>query len=79
MILYTNISHDLGVKALGTDKYRDLIPGRFTQAFIIEAVEFVLRNNHYIFDNEMFLQVIGTATGTTSPPHMPAWVWVTWK
>ena len=73
--LYTNISHDLGIKALRywTDKCRDLIPERFTQAFIIEAAEFVLRNNYFIFDNEMFLQVIGTATGTIfAPPHMPA-------
>ena len=70
--MYTNISHDLGIKALRywTDKCRDLIPERFTQAFIIEAAEFVLRNNYFIFDNEMFLQVIGTATGTIfAPPY----------
>ena len=36
---YTSVPHDLGLEALSCwiDKNRNLIPGRFTKAFIIEA------------------------------------------
>ena len=70
--LYTNISHDLGIRALKywTHKLRHLIPARFTTQFILECSDFVLRNNYFMFDKKMFLQVIGTAIGTIfAPPY----------
>ena len=70
--LYTNIPHDLGLRALNyyIDKYRYVIPSRFTKDFILEATEFVLKNNNFIFLEQMYNQVIGTAMGTKfGPPY----------
>ena len=70
--LYTNISHELGEKALSyyISKYRDLIPERFSKEFIIESAMFVLKNNNFLFDRQMYDQVIGAAMGTIfAPPY----------
>ena len=70
--LYTNISHDLGLKALRywIDRMRHLIPDRFTTLFILEAAAFVLEHNNFCFDKRMFVQLIGTAIGTKfAPPY----------
>ena len=70
--LYTSIPHDLGLEALSywIDKKRNLIPERFTKAFILEAASFVLSNNNFQFDIYMFLQLVGTAMGTKfAPPY----------
>ena len=71
--LYTSISHDLGLEALSycIDKKRNLIPERFTKAFILETPSFVLSNNNFQFDSDMFLQLVGTAMGTKlAPPYV---------
>ena len=55
--LYTSVPHDLGLEALlyWIEKKRNLIPERFTKAFIVEAASFVLSNNNFQFDSYMFL------------------------
>ena len=40
-----------------------LIPKRFTKEFILEPIEFILKNN-ILFDSKMFNQIIETAMGT---------------
>ena len=70
--LYTSVPHDLGLKAFSywIGKRRNLIPERFTKAFILEAASFVLSNNNFQFDIYMFLQLLGTAMGTKlAPPY----------
>ena len=70
--LYTNITHELGLTALEyyIDKYRTLLPSRFTKAFILESVAFILNNNNFFFDNILYHQSIGTAMGTIfAPPY----------
>ena len=64
--LYTNILPELGLRALFyyMIKYRNLIPIRFSKQFILEAAEFVLKNNNFILLEEIFNQVIGTAMTT---------------
>ena len=51
--LHTNITHELGLTALEyyIDKYRTLLPSRFTKAFMLEIVAFILNNNNFFFDN----------------------------
>ena len=65
--LYTSIPHELGLKAIKywLEKKRDLIPNRFTNKFIIESIEFLLLNNNFIFNNQMYKQLEGTAMGST--------------
>ena len=70
--LYTSITHDLGLKALKywIGKLRHLIPSRVKTEFILEAAEFVLTNNYFLFNDVMYLQLIGTAMGTIfAPPY----------
>ena len=56
--VYTSIPHDLGLEALSywIDKKRNLIPERFTKAFILDIY--------------MLLQLVGTAMGMQfAPPY----------
>ena len=43
---------------------RELILQRFTNDFIIESLKFILKNNNVLFDDHMYLQLLGTAMGT---------------
>ncbi len=70
--LYPSIPIDLGLQALEywLDRFMDKIPPRFTKACILELAEFVLSNNYFIFDEEMYHQIIGTSMGTIfAPPY----------
>jgi hypothetical protein len=69
--LYTNIDHDLGKKAIKywIDKHRDKIPSRFSAKFICEAIEIILENNVFHFDDKFFIQLKGTAMGTKMAPN----------
>ena len=70
--LYTSIPHELGIKAIEywLNKRRDLINPRFTDEFILESISFILKNNNFLFDNEMWKQLIGTAMGDIfAPPY----------
>ena len=52
----TNISHDMGLKALSywTDKKWNSIPEHFTKTSTLEAASFVLLNNSFQFDIYIF-------------------------
>ena len=65
--LYTSIPHDLGLKAIEywITKCRHLIDSRFTNDFILESIEFLLKNNNCKFGSEMFNQIKGTAMGAS--------------
>ena len=70
--LYTNINHELGLKALSfwVNKLRHLIPVRFTTEFILDSASFILKNNYFAFNNVIYQQMIGTAMGTIfAPPY----------
>ena len=44
---------------------RHLIQERFTNEFILEAIEFLLKNNNCVFNGEMYNQIKGTAMGAS--------------
>ena len=70
--LYTSIPHDLGLLAMRYwfNRCKALIDVRFTEAFIVDSVRFILEHNHFIFDNVMYRQVKGTAMGPDfAPPY----------
>ena len=70
--LYTSVTTELGLEAIEywIMRKRDLIPQRFTKEFILESIEFILKNNNFLFDSKMFDQIIGTAMGTKcAPPY----------
>ena len=64
--------HGLGIEAIKfwINKSRDPIPIRFTEIFILEALELILKNNNFMFNDVMYNQVIGTAMGhVCAPPY----------
>ena len=70
--MYTSIPYDLDLEALSywLNKSREIISSRFTDRFILEAAAFVLQNNNFKFDNQLWLQLIGAAMGTDfAPPY----------
>ena len=68
--LYTNIPHTFGMEAVRYFllKYKEDIPPRFNIPFILESIDFILKNNTCVFDNEYFLQIQGIAMGTAFAP-----------
>ena len=45
-----------------------MIHSRFNKSFILEALKLVLKNNHFVFNEEFFHQIAGTAMGTIVAP-----------
>ena len=68
--LYTSISHSLGLEAIEfwLDKYPSLIHRRFTKQFILEGIKTILENNNFLFDDQFYNQIRGTAMGTKFAP-----------
>ena len=68
--LYSNISHTLGIEAISywLDRFGDEIPCRFKKEFILDAIQFILENNTFEFNNTFYRQIKGTAMGTKVAP-----------
>ena len=68
--LYTNIPHEYRLKAMNywLNKHQDSINSIFSKAFLLESIEFILKNNSFKFNDEYPLQLLGTATGTDMAP-----------
>ena len=47
------------------NRYRNLIPSRFSRNFILESLNFLLKNNIFEFIGELYRQLTGTAMGAT--------------
>ena len=70
--LYISIRTELVLEAIEywIMRKRGLIPQRFTKEYILESIEFILKNKNFSFDSEMFNQIIGTAMRTKcAPPY----------
>ena len=70
--LYTSIPVELGIEAISywLGKLPFLIPKRFTPDFVLEAIRFVLENNFFCFNEEIWHQRVGTAMGKSfAPPY----------
>ena len=63
--LYTSIPHDLGITAISywIDTCKSKVPVRFTKEFIIDTITFILNNNNFRFDSNMWHQISGTGMG----------------
>ena len=47
-----------------------MIAERFTNNFVTESLKFILTKNNVLFDEHMYLQLLGTAMGTKcAPPY----------
>ena len=50
------------------EKYPELIDSRFSSEFLLDAVNFILNNNTFHFNDTYYLQKCGTAMGTKMAP-----------
>ena len=68
--IHINIPHTFGKEAVSYFllEYKEDIHSRFNIPFILESIDFILKNNTCVFDNEYFLQLQGTAMGTVFAP-----------
>ena len=64
--LYTSIPIDTGLETISywLNNKSNLILNRFSNNFILEALEFILRNNSFKFDKIFYNQTEGTVMGT---------------
>ena len=70
--LYTSIPIDCLLEAIlyWLNKKSNLILCVFSKNFTLEALEFILRNNNFKFDEIFYNQTEGTAMGTKcAPPY----------
>ena len=69
--LYTNINHELGVKAMEywINKQPESLNSRFSKEFIFDSILLILTNNTFTFDDRIFLRKKGTAMGTKMAPR----------
>lgn len=49
-------------------KYRDIIPSKVSNIFIINVLKLSLENNYFSFEDDICLQTSGTAMGTKVAP-----------
>ena len=68
--LYSNIPHDLGREAISywVSNFPFNLHHRFTEEFIIDAIDIILNNNTFQFDDKQYVQILGTAMGTKMAP-----------
>ena len=68
--LYTSIPHEYGLKDLGhfLTTFKEEMNPRFNNQFILDAADFILKNNSLTFDSMFLLQLTGTAMGTVFAP-----------
>lgn len=68
--LYSNIPHDLGLKAIEywLNTFPDTIPRKDCKNLILECTRFILEHNVFLFNDAYFLQILGTAMGTKMAP-----------
>uniref|UniRef100_A0A8C5M9U5 Reverse transcriptase domain-containing protein n=1 Tax=Leptobrachium leishanense TaxID=445787 RepID=A0A8C5M9U5_9ANUR len=67
--LYSNIPHENGIEAVEVhlEKEND-IPSE-QKTFILEGIKLILKNNYFFFNNEYYLQTMGSAMGTRFAPN----------
>jgi hypothetical protein len=68
--LYSKITHDMGHDAiqLWLNKFQSELPGHFTKDVILKAIEIILKNNTFQFNDTNYKQKIGTAMSTKLEP-----------
>ena len=68
--MYNSIKIDLGLKAVRywLETFPELLHPRFTTEFVLEALELVLKNSSFQFNDKNFTLISGTVTGTKVSP-----------
>ncbi|XP_040272050.1 uncharacterized protein LOC120988574 [Bufo bufo] len=67
--LYTNIRHDLGIKAVSTFLSTKSTQFSAHSEFILTLLKFLLTHNYFLFDGHYYLQTVGTVMGSKCAPN----------
>lgn len=67
--LYTNMHHDRTINGVKKSFENNPQPGR-PDSHILHLLDIILKNNDFVFNNETFLQVLGTAMGKVFSPSL---------
>ena len=67
--LYTNMHHGRTINCVKETFERHPVSGRPSD-YILELLDLILKNNDFVFNNETFLQVLGTAMGKVFSPSL---------
>uniref|UniRef100_A0A803JUF4 Reverse transcriptase domain-containing protein n=1 Tax=Xenopus tropicalis TaxID=8364 RepID=A0A803JUF4_XENTR len=66
--LYSSIDHSLGLQAIGYWLDKERIFPKAQSDFILQAVDFLLKSNYFLFDGKFYLQRCGAAMGASFAP-----------
>ncbi|XP_075448365.1 uncharacterized protein LOC142490239 [Ascaphus truei] len=66
--LYTCIGHTKGVAAIAHYLDKDNLINKAQRDFILDAILFILEHNYFLFGDDYYLQICGTAMGTRFAP-----------
>ena len=68
--MYTSILHEHCLKAIDylLTKYQEKLHPRSRKEFVLESVNFIVKNNTLTFDSEFYWQIRGTTMGTIFAP-----------
>ncbi|XP_059584800.1 uncharacterized protein LOC106739550 [Alligator mississippiensis] len=67
--LYTNIPHQNGIQACLTSLQEQNYNSEYRPKDTTDLIHFILTHNNFTFNNQHFLQMMGTATGTKMAPQ----------
>ncbi|XP_059588797.1 uncharacterized protein LOC109283246 isoform X1 [Alligator mississippiensis] len=67
--LYTNIPHQDGIQACLTYLQEQDYNSEYRPKDITDLIHFILTHNYFTFNNQQFLQMMGTAMGTKMAPQ----------
>ncbi|CAJ0943123.1 unnamed protein product [Ranitomeya imitator] len=65
--LYTSITHDTGIKAVSLTLSEAGVDTR-SQDLCLELLNLVLRENYFLFEDDFYVQICGTAMGSNVAP-----------
>ena len=70
MNLYPSIPHELGLKSIDywISEFPDELNAKFNKNFVMKAIDFILNNNIFIFNDVYYKQIKGTAIGPSFAP-----------
>ncbi|XP_068113208.1 uncharacterized protein [Hyperolius riggenbachi] len=68
--LYSNISHDHGIRAVKYFLDAETIENKRRNSWLLQLLEYILKHNFFLFNNTFYLQIRGVAMGAKCAPSV---------
>ena len=76
--LYTNIQHSDGIECM-KKVLEQCVNSTPKNSSIIKLLEFVLKSNNFMFNQDNYLQIMAQPWVQELPQHMPICSWILWN